>query len=76
MLVQYKSDFLAWEARSTNKSYFETVYFVFSLKILRYDENFEKIFKSTVWLSYNLSYKLNNWIKNCLKFDNIVTLIS
>ena len=51
LLTQYKNDFLAWNARLSNKFDFETIYFVFRLKILRQNENFEKVFKSSVWLS-------------------------
>ena len=68
LLTQYKNFFLAWNARFSNKSDFETIYFVFRLRILKQNENFEKVFKSIVWLSYSLSYKLNNWIENIAQY--------
>ena len=39
LLIQYKNYFLAWDARLSDKSDFETVYFVFRLRILKQNEN-------------------------------------
>ena len=66
-LIQYKNYFLTWNAQFSNKFDFETVYFVFRLKIFEIKRKFKRIFKLIVWLSYNLSYKMNNSIRNIVQ---------
>ena len=67
-LTQYKNYFLAWNARFSNKFDFETIYSVFRLRIFEIRRKFEKIFKLIVWLSYDLLYKVNNWIENIAQY--------